>query len=83
MCLTETAIDDIAVLNSIRNKLHAHELLDKLIYDTYVSKPVLEMVKRVLKGESPSGIYKITNLSTIMLDNLSIIFVYIITTKPI
>lgn len=64
ICLSETAIDDIAVLNSIRNKLHAHELLDKLIYDTYVSKPVLEMVKRVLKGESPSGIYKITRLKT-------------------
>ena len=62
--ISETAIDDIAVLNSIRNKLHAHELLDKLIYDTYVSKPVLEMVKRVLKGESPSGIYKITRLKT-------------------
>jgi group I intron endonuclease len=40
------------------------ENLDKLIYDVYVSKQVQEMIKRVLKGEAPSGIYKITRLKT-------------------
>jgi group I intron endonuclease len=35
-----------------------------LLYDNYVKKPVDEMVKRVLKGESPCGIYKITRLKT-------------------
>lgn len=30
----------------------------------YVSKAVQEMVKRVLQGGSPSGIYKITRLKT-------------------
>lgn len=64
VCLTETAINDIEVLNSIRSKLHSHDLFDKLIYDTYIAKPVQEMVKRVLKGSAPSGIYKITRLKT-------------------
>jgi group I intron endonuclease len=40
------------------------ENLDKLIYDVYISKQVTEMVKRVLKGAAPSGIYKITRLKT-------------------
>ena len=40
------------------------ENLDKLIYDVYVSKSVLEMTKRVLAGKAPSGIYKITRLKT-------------------
>jgi group I intron endonuclease len=35
-----------------------------LIYDVYVSKQVQEMVKRVLEGGAPTGIYKITRLKT-------------------
>lgn len=62
--LDQLDIDDINSLNSIRQKLHKHENLDKLIYDTYISKPTIEMIKRVLKGEAPSGIYKITRLKT-------------------
>ena len=57
-------IDDISILLSVREKLIYRENLDKLIYDVYVAKPVLEMVKRVLKGAAPSGIYKITRLKT-------------------
>jgi hypothetical protein len=52
------------ILLSIREKLISHENLDKLIYDAYVAKPVLEMTKRVLGGKAPSGIYKITRLKT-------------------
>lgn len=62
--LDQSSIDDINVLNSIRKNLHKHDSLDKLIYDTYVAKPVQEMVKRVLEGGAPSGIYKITRLKT-------------------
>lgn len=62
--LDETAIRDIQILLSIREKLISRENLDKLIYDVYISKPVMEMVKRVLAGGSPSGIYKITRLKT-------------------
>ena len=62
--LDETSIQDIQILLSIREKLISRENLDKLIYDVYISKPVMEMVKRVLAGEAPSGIYKITRLKT-------------------
>lgn len=64
ICLEESAIHDIAILQSIRTQLAQQDSLNKLIYDNYISKPTLEMVKRVLKGESPSGIYKITRLKT-------------------
>lgn len=57
-------IDDIQCLLSIREKLIYRENLDKLIYDVYISKQVAEMVRRVLKGAAPSGIYKITRLKT-------------------
>lgn len=57
-------IDDIQCLLSIREKLTYRENFDKLIYDVYISKQVAEMVKRVLKGTAPSGIYKITRLKT-------------------
>ena len=57
-------IYDIQCLLSIREKLIYRENLDKLIYDVYISKQVIEMTKRVLKGAAPSGIYKITRLKT-------------------
>lgn len=62
--LSEEATQDISLLMSIRQNLHHRENLDKMIYDNYVSKPVLEMVKRVLSGSAPSGIYKVTRLKT-------------------
>ena len=62
--LDKTSIQDIQILLSIREKLISRENLDKLIYDVYISKPVMEMVKRVLAGGAPSGIYKITRLKT-------------------
>ena len=62
--LDETSIQDIQILLSIREKLISRENLDKLIYDVYISKPVMEMIKRVLAGGAPSGIYKITRLKT-------------------
>ena len=64
VCLSEFAIEDIKLLQEIRQKLHTSDNLNKLIYDVYVSKPVAEMVKRVLQGAAPSGIYKITRLKT-------------------
>lgn len=62
--LDDSSIDDIQILLGIRPNLKNRENLDKLIYDTYISKPVVEMTKRVLKGGAPSGIYKITRLKT-------------------
>ena len=62
--LNEDAIKDVHLLLSVRENLIFRETLDKLIYDAYISKPVTEMIKRVLKGEAPSGIYKITRMKT-------------------
>ena len=62
--LEPNASGDIEILLSIREKLIFRENLDKLIYDVYVSKQVMEMVKRVLQGRAPSGIYKITRIKT-------------------
>lgn len=61
--LLPDAIEDIAILNAAKDRLHNSVGLDKVIYDVYVRKPVNEMVKRILKTE-PSGIYKITRLKT-------------------
>ena len=60
VCLSEETIADIAELQTIRQKLKKPEIIDKIIYDTYVAKPVLEMIKRVLQNTTCSGIYKIT-----------------------
>ena len=62
--LTPESLEDIKVIKGIREKLHKQEFLDKMLYDNYISKSVKEMCKRVLEGEDPSGIYKITNIST-------------------
>lgn len=62
--LDETAISDVGILMTIREKLIFREIFDKLIYDAYVSKPVTEMTKRVLGGRAPTGVYKITRLKT-------------------
>jgi hypothetical protein len=62
--LPESSKHDLEVLSSIRKELTKVDILDKLVYDNYVKKPVDEMVKRVLEGRSPCGIYKITRLKT-------------------
>ena len=64
VCLSDAAIHDIQLLQSIKTKLNNHAKFDELIYDVYVAKSVQEMVKRVLQGGEPSGIYKITRLKT-------------------
>lgn len=64
VCLSQESIEDIILLQEVRKKLHTPESFNKLIYDLYISKPVQEMEKRVLKGEKFSGIYKITRLCT-------------------
>lgn len=62
--LEDSSKRDIQLINSIRKDFSKIDILDKLIYDGYVKKPVDEMVKRVLGGRAPSGIYKITRLKT-------------------
>lgn len=62
--LDDTSKEDIQVLNDIRQKLNKTDLLNKLIYENYIARPTKEMVKRVLEGKNPSGIYKVTNIKT-------------------
>ena len=51
-------------MEEIKPKLSKFDSLDKLIYDIYIKKPTDEMIKRVLEGRAPCGIYKITRLKT-------------------
>lgn len=62
--ISENDIEDIEVLKTIEYKLKNKEALNKLIFDVYISKPMKEMIKRVLCGCAPSGIYKITYIPT-------------------
>lgn len=62
--LDDQSLRDIQLLQQIKPQLSKFEILNKLIYDNYVSKPTKEMVKRVLAGKSPAGIYKVTNIQT-------------------
>ena len=62
--ISENDIEDIEVLKTIEYKLKNREALNKLIFDVYISKPMKEMIKRVLCGGTPSGIYKITYIPT-------------------
>ena len=64
VCLAPEVANDVELLNSIRKNLKKPEIVDKIIYDNYIAKPVLEMVKRVLQNSTCSGIYKITCLKT-------------------
>lgn len=56
--------EDIKLLRTIEPNLKNKEALNKLIYDVFIKKPALEMIKRVLNGCAPSGIYKITYIPT-------------------
>ena len=62
--LDDKSKEDIQVLNDIRQRLNKTDLLNKLIYENYIARPTKEMVKRVLEGKNPSGIYKVTNIKT-------------------
>lgn len=64
VCLSDEAKADIELLTSIMPRISKRESFNKLIYDTYIAKPVNEMIKRVLGNREPSGIYKITRLKT-------------------
>ena len=64
ICVSLNDIQDMKALKEIKHKLVNREIIDKLIYETYIRLPAVEMMKRVLKGESFSGIYKITYIPT-------------------
>lgn len=59
--LSIEAKDDISYLLTIEPKIHNKEILRKLIYESYIRPSLLEMQKRVLGNDDPTGIYKITD----------------------
>ena len=62
--LSEQDIADLLMLRELAPRFNNRELLNKVIYESYIKRPLQEMIKRVLKGRSPSGIYKITREKT-------------------
>ena len=64
VCLSPDVANDVELLNTVRRNLKKPEIIDKIIYDNYIAKPVLEMIKRVLQNSTCSGIYKITCVKT-------------------
>lgn len=62
--IKEDDIKDIEVLRSIESRLLNKEILNKLIYKTFIEKPLNDMEKRVLNGKKIGGIYKITYIKT-------------------
>lgn len=64
VCLDPEAASDVEILKAARRNLKKPEIIDKIIYDNYIAKPVLEMIKRVLQNTTCSGIYKITCIKT-------------------
>ena len=62
--ITDNDIKDIEALRSIEPRLTNREVLNKLIYEVFIKRPLMEMEKRVLKGPKIGGIYKITYIKT-------------------
>ena len=63
--IDKDSIEDIESLERVIPILHNRTILQKLIYETFIRRPVDEMIKRVLGGNNKvSGIYKITFLKT-------------------
>jgi hypothetical protein len=62
--VTEDDKNDIQILEEIKNKLRNKEALQKLIWEIFIKRPALEMIKRVTVGKKISGIYKVTYLKT-------------------
>lgn len=63
--IDKDSIEDIESLERVIPILHNRTILQKLIYETFIRRPVDEMIKRVLGGNNKvTGIYKITFLKT-------------------
>lgn len=62
--ISEGDLADLKLIKSFEEQFHNKEILNRAAFDTFIKKPMNEMIKRVLGGHSPSGIYMITNLLT-------------------
>lgn len=61
--LTQNDIEDIKLLDSMKDHLCHKEVLPKVIWESIARRPVSEMIKRVV-GQKVGGIYKITYIPT-------------------
>lgn len=62
--LTENDLSDMKILEEIAPRMKNRDIIPKLIWDTILRRPALEMIKRVTGGKEISGIYKITYIKT-------------------
>ena len=58
--ISEQDKEDWIIINSIEKKLNNKKILNKLIFDVFVKRPLDELIKRVTSGKTICGIYKIT-----------------------
>ena len=65
-CLTikESELDDIKILERVKEQLHAPRILSMLIWQTYFQKPMTSLCNNIIGTGVKSGIYKITNQKT-------------------
>ena len=61
LSIKETDLDDIKILERMKNQLHNPRILSMLIWSTYFQKPMTTLCNNVLGVETKCGIYKITN----------------------
>lgn len=61
--LTQSDIEDIKLLDSMKDHLCHKEVLPKVIWESIARRPTNEMIKRVV-GQKIGGIYKITYIPT-------------------
>lgn len=61
--LTRSDIEDIKLLDSMKDHLCHKEVLPKVIWESIARRPTNEMIKRVV-GQKVGGIYKITYIPT-------------------
>ena len=62
--LKQNDLDDINLLETIKEKLHNPRILSMLIWQTYYQKPMTNLCNNILGSGNKCGIYKITNLKT-------------------
>ena len=62
-CLTigQNDLDDIKVLERMKNQLHNPRILSMLIWSTYFQKPMTNLCNNIIGTSVKTGIYKITN----------------------
>lgn len=59
--VNQNELDDIKVLERMKNQLHNPRILSMLIWSTYFQKPMTALCNNIIGTTVKSGIYKITN----------------------